>query len=1191
MNKYKYIKIREDEEEEKLIENNNKKYDSNKDQLKDLYEILNYNKNKYFKLIKKLIINYKVKGKKFLNKNSYYYINLSFLIYSDYQENNINLFLNERIILEVLKQENNTILDYHKSQINQIILLNNFISLSCKILKQAKEIINSDPNFCRAKKLLNLSILLKELENKKLNKNLFNHKLENILNSKDILLICSLVFEEIFNITLNNSQFPIRENILSLQSLLYNNSNKDSKIISLALCLTNKNCQIIRAGSELYPNLNKNLFDLFPLIFKQYQINLFLKNILNDTTINKNNDINNLIDLNNSSFQNYKRRKNSKYKKSGIDIIENTFDKNLIEIKLILSENISTKMYYKLLTLQLRVLFNNENNFYIFFDGFYNIDKNILISLTDLEDDINPKEQLIFISNQLEKDKTKVLFKNYLTRKNNFGFNISKIATFNLSIKLYKIYNISKQEIVTNKSIITKKIKRLSTDKTNNNKSLLDNNKSKNEKMEQNDDNNTNTSSQQAGSTNSNGKSNLIFKNKKKDNIYEYGGFNKLKRIIYIISFFYMTLFILQFSYSLRLYKDTSQNNISLCHYREFYQLYYQLFSSIIEVTCIYSNSSGCLSLINVFQENYYKKNQEKEFFNYTLFVMIQNEQLAERIMDKKKYLVNIHQEIGNQKYKELFGKNIDYYRIIKNVDEEKVQLNITRVTMQFSEAILIVCNQFQQLSSISYNEAFILNKNENPFSNYIEIHKNNELNDNEKEFYEMILNYKVLYDEFKNINNELTNILNKKSDYIQNYYYIYFTIDAIILIIFVSFIYKYNILFELILIKIINYKNMTINIKNDKLNFTAIFLKKINNLEAILQFYKVEPIKIIKNLNSLYDNYQKILSSRTKKIYINKNDCKKVLNKDETNDLDNIPKHHQIITRKDIKVLKINFIFMLIYNCNLLLIIGFYSLIIVLYSKYFKRKTNLYNIIDKNTSIEIVVYRAINFYHLMVFQNYTLREIESNIFERIGESKLFENFYYILELAFNNRKEKRNLGLFYKDFEDESNFTCNEFYEYNQDLIKEIEKNSKSENLRNITAALIELCEYVNITKYNDYRNVYEMYFQMIQHGMNYFKDFNYEGIINYIKTNPVISTISLYFNAFIIYIIAMINNKPHLEITNNLLENLKSLNKLSSCIYLYYPLVAMILATIFYIPSINYLCDHIIILKNVFKISSNRE
>jgi hypothetical protein len=484
MNKYKYIKIRDEEEEKLIKEDNNKKYDKNKDQLKDLYEILNYNKNKYFKLIKKLIINYKIKGKKFLNKNSYYYINLSFLIYSDYQENNINLFLNERIILEVLRRENYLIIDNHKSQISQIILLNNFISLSFKILKQAKEIINSDPNFNRAKKLLNLSVLLKEMENQKLNKNLFNHKLENILNSKEILLICSLVFEEIFNINLNNSQFPIRENIQSLQNLLYNNSNKNSKIISLALCLANKNCKIIRSGSEFYPNLNTNLFDLFPLIFKQYQIDLFLKSILDDTKIQQNNFNNNLIDLNNNAFQNYSRRKNSKYRKSGIDIMENTFDKSFIEIKLILSENISTKMHYKLLTLHLTVLFNNENNFFIFFDGFYNIDKNILITLTDLEDEINPKEKIIFISNHLEKDKAKTLFKNYMAKKNNYGFIVSKISTFNLCIKQYNIYNISKQEISTNKKIVAKRAKRLSTDKIIKVQSWVDINKSKNEKME-----------------------------------------------------------------------------------------------------------------------------------------------------------------------------------------------------------------------------------------------------------------------------------------------------------------------------------------------------------------------------------------------------------------------------------------------------------------------------------------------------------------------------------------------------------------------------------------------------------------------------------------------------------------------------------------------------------------------------------
>jgi hypothetical protein len=213
-----------------------------------------------------------------------------------------------------------------------------------------------------------------------------------------------------------------------------------------------------------------------------------------------------------------------------------------------------------------------------------------------------------------------------------------------------------------------------------------------------------------------------------------------------------------------------------------------------------------------------------------------------------------------------------------------------------------------------------------------------------------------------------------------------------------------------------------------------------------------------------------------------------------------------------------------------------------------------------------------------MIFQNFTIKEIESNILERFGESRLFENFYYILELAFNNRKEKKNLGSFYTDFENESNFTCKEFYEYNNDLIKEIENNSKSENLRNITASLIELCEYTNITKFNDYRTVYEMHFQFIKNGMIYFKDSSYEEIINYIKTNLAIATISLHFNTFIIYIISMINNKPHSEIILILLDNFKFLIKLS------------ILNIIIYSPSlkINFFeKKHYYILKNFPRIN----
>ena len=393
--------------------------------------------------MKKIIINYKIKGDKFFYQNSYYYINLSLLIYSDYLENNINLSLNERIILEVLCKENHSNLDNHKLQINQILLLNDFISLSNKILKLMKDIVTSS-NYNKGKKLIDLSSLLKEMEDKKFNKNLFNHKLENISNSRDIILICSVVYEEIFNRTLNYSQYQLRENFQPFENM---NIHRNSKLISLALNLGNKNCQIIRAGKELHSNLNKNLFDLFPLIFKQYQINLFMKNISDENENRSTGADNNIIILNN----NIKTRKNKSIKNSIYEneLIEKGKFKDYFNIKLILSENISSRMNYKLLTLNLKVLFNDDNNLYIFFNGFYKINRNILISTIDLEENINAKEKLLFIFNKEMKSNKNVnliSFKRYISQQEDLGYVISKTITINVSDTLYNIYNINKKE-------------------------------------------------------------------------------------------------------------------------------------------------------------------------------------------------------------------------------------------------------------------------------------------------------------------------------------------------------------------------------------------------------------------------------------------------------------------------------------------------------------------------------------------------------------------------------------------------------------------------------------------------------------------------------------------------------------------------------------------------------------------------
>ena len=101
--------ITEEEKETFINENNNYNNDeNNKNKLIELFDVIyNNNSNKYFKLVKNIIINYKNKGKESFCKNSYYFINLCFLVYSDYQKKNYTLSLNERIIFEIINQENN----------------------------------------------------------------------------------------------------------------------------------------------------------------------------------------------------------------------------------------------------------------------------------------------------------------------------------------------------------------------------------------------------------------------------------------------------------------------------------------------------------------------------------------------------------------------------------------------------------------------------------------------------------------------------------------------------------------------------------------------------------------------------------------------------------------------------------------------------------------------------------------------------------------------------------------------------------------------------------------------------------------------------------------------------------------------------------------------------------------------------
>ena len=1210
-NKYKLNS--ENEENETLI-NEDDTYknneDKNKDKIIDLFDIIYDKKNKYFKIIQKIILNYKYKGKVSFINNSFFFINLSYLIYSDYQQNNLTLSLNERIILEVINQENKSFIDNHESQIKQLLLCNNFIDLSNKVLIQLKDIINSEPNFNKAKKLIELTKLLNEMKNKKYKENLFSHKVENLSNSRHLILICSLIFEEIFNTSINNSQLPIRDNIQIFEDIFIINSSKINKLISLAVDIKNKSCRILKAGKELYSYINTDLFDLFPLIFKEYQINLFISSILD----NNKEENNNREKLNNLKYDKKETRISLKYSKGISKTLNNKKNKKeSIEIKLIISENISSKMYYKLLTLKLIPLFNNDTHHFILFDGTYFLHKYTLITLHDYEDNLNAKETLIGVSvPDLEyKDKVNSLpFKQMISMKNSQGFISSKIASFNISLKLYNIYILTKKQ---KESEIKKKDRKGSQIKI----SKLDDEEeeeeenpiNKNTKVEkiQFIEDNASVSSAQTGTSISNGYSGLGIRNNKKENIYDYGGFNRLKIINYLSIFIVLLVLIIEYFYLRILGESTYNNNISLIQFREFSSLYYRLFSSIIGVNCIfpykysdlYENmyDNNCINLINIFTNSYFKdKDKKNGYFNFTLFSIIQNEIFAKEIMEKRQNLLNIHKNIGSEEYNKLFGKEIKYLRLIQDRIKNKTYYSATRIKMDFSEAIILICNSFKTLANEPNSLVVFLDKKQNPFyvvnsweRGYLD------LNEPQKVFYEMIMNYKYYYQIFEEINDKLVNIIMGKSNFIQTFIFISITFNTLMIEIIGYFILLYTLSFENISIKIINFINMTINIKNEDFIFSEVYTKKIENLETILQFYKKEPSKSIQNLNIIYNKYHLYLTTKNKNhaFDINKKNYKKIENADKRNELDNIPKNQRIITKKNVRTLGLTFYYLFLYFFNSLLFLIVYVILLIMWINYFSKKKNLYYLVVKNMTLETSIYRAINAYDLMIFQNFTIDEVTELILpqNKTDNNVLLKSFYNDLKLAFTSKKEKKALVDVYSDIEDKTNFTCENLFSSNNEIIQKIENNSKSSALNDISNNLISICKFTKIDETNDFRTVFERHFQYIRNGILSLSDFSYYGLLQHLTSDGTLPRISLFFATMVINVLHISYTTPNKDSVKNLINKMKKLIELTEVIYFLIDIIAIFFVSLFYIPGINKLCKKILILRKVFKIYEIQE
>ena len=1161
-----------EEEKEQLI---NKENDQNNDkkQLMDLFDIINDEKNRYFLLIKNLVLDFKNKtNKKEFFNNSFYNINLSFLVYFDYQNHNINLALNARLIYDVLNKEKINIINNQELQIMQIMLCNHFINSSKKILSQLKDILNSESNFKKAKKLIDLSFLLKELKSHEYKEKLFSRKLENISNSKHLILICSILYEEIYNTTLNSSQISIRENIQTFEDIFYNISNKKNKLISLLVDLNNKTCKILRAGKGLNSHINKNLFDLFPLIFKKYQINLFMKSIFEN------------FEKENSSVYIDERKKNTSTKniKGALKQTDNNRNtKDYIEIKLVVCENISSRIYYKLLTLKLKPLFNSNICYSISFEGFFNFHKNTIVTIQDFGENIRAKEKLISVSEpelEFNKEIYSIPFKNYISLQDNLGFITQKISSLNIKNKYFNIYMISKKEKESKKSE-----RKHSQIKIEDDDEEYQTNIKRNTKIQLMEDTGS-VSSQNTGSSYSGGISAVGKGNKKK--YYKFGGFNKIKEIIIFLIIISLIFLLIEY-FLFNKYQEKIFNNRSLfSDFNEFGNMYFRLFSSILGASCISSDNS-CFKIIKIFIDQY-SSNLDNDF-NFERMIMVQNEMLAKKLLDKKSNLYNIHKYLGNNKYNELFGRKIQYLRLTQNIIDQKNFFSLGKVSIPFSEAILTMCNSFNLLTSLDSEESiFILSGLANPFAFLNSLPININLDDYQKEFSEMILNFQYYYGRFNLINYELLTLINIDFNSVNSSIYLFITLDAVLLVIISFLMYGYLISFEFILIKIINYINMTINIKNDDFSFSKTFLQKIDCLECILLCNESDPVKEIHKLNNIYNKYQQFLTAKKKNnLYdANKKNNKKIEEK-KIDELDNVPKNQRIINLKDLNSLGTTIIFKIICYLFLFLVMGLYILLLLLWKHFNLKNTELTNMLQTNQIIETSLYQGIIAYDLMIFYNLSLAEVNRFImfmtYEQNKNMELINNFYQNLNNSFNNENAIQAIKGFYFGLENIENFECETIYEKNNDYIQDLESIAIKNNyndLKDISQNLINFCKNTRLSDTKDFRTLYEEHFNYIRYGILNVKNRSFQGLIDHIINEGTISKISVFFNCIILFVLEL-NSKFSNESNKRMNNKMKNLIKITEINFFIFDIIVILLFVFFYISRINKLSNQILLLK----------
>ena len=1166
----------------------------------DLFFIISDGKHYINNLFNYLVREIKKNGKKNFNNGSYYLINLIYLYSLSFYKNNINLSLNIELLFDIINSENTQFFEDYKISLKQIQYSNKFFLQANKILSKFDELFNEKNEEKKSRIFLAIGELLNKLKYKEIksnnnNGNNGNNNIDGIPNCNNLLTICSLFYEELYNESISNSGIYIKDSPNILEDLI-NNNYKNIKQITLEINISNFETRIIRAGGYLNKYENKNLIDFCPSIFRNRQILQLKKDLFSKSYVTLKYD--------------NKNKKKNKDKKN---------EKEYINFSFIIEEKENDNIFYRLLKLKLRLIFLSNLNIIIYLNGTYNIDQNIIV--TEKKKD---KEIVLHFGNQ-------ELMNKYISKNNNNiiikkkGKNSKYLENCKLmeddecfvECKRYYVYHFAK-------SAKNKKINNLISTKEN-----LEENNYNYQDEKNNEENNElflfNDMASQSSSVASSASPNFLIHNskaiKKIDNnkdITQKFNIVKISLIFMLFLFFIFIIFQMVFllKYQRLAYNFNNFNLLIMSYTRNFETNFFSAMALICLANssdsnyCIqYMNEITKLSLlidktnedelsnitntintdedINSFDDGSNNSFASEYFINFTELLIVQNDILINNLNYKLNDLVKYIGEFQENEILYYLNSNISHYKINKNIESNDTNLYLTKKNFTFFEFLLLMTSRFGIIFN-DYNNLnkpiYILNKSdEEVFNN---IYDKGNLNTYQENVYLLILDYDTFRDYLSIIENSISFISYKLRKKLKNLTYLFININLLILIIIIIILIGYICIYLLIIFKLLNDVNINMKEKIGNVQIRDFFRNKINNLKLLLNFYENDINITLGELNLIYndyrDNYNLKIKEEAKLIKKEGTNNKNEKKRDEYHCLNlfKIFKKFQLhkYSKRKTKY-SYGIIFMFILS------LASYISTMVIWILHFKEDTTVSDWVDISSEFITSTNRFMNNFLLMFMKNYTVEDYSLNSEGKNYIIKIYTKLTNLYEgdKYFNSLNDIATLN------DKTIKYDCWQFYQtLDNDFFDELREKFKSQENKLFTTMYF-FCEWSAVMTFKKYKTIYLQLLNQIKVLMENYTNDTYSNIISFINKHGIIK-IEIMFLITYVYLIDVIYTNMETFILT-MMKRIKYNIFIQMIIFLATLIIFIIIIFFFYIRNVNKDSKKFINTKKVFKVCNINE